>query len=269
MPELPDVEGFRRRAEAVVGGTVETARVFDARLLADGLTANALDAALAGHRLTETRRHGKHLFLPLSDNGVLVLHFGMSGALATVAGNTPLPPHTRVAVDCADRPALAVISRRLLGGVAVAASAEAWIDAHGLGPDPLDAAFDRATFKARLGGRRGQVKAALMDQGLAAGIGNIFADEILFRAGVHPRCRADRLDDAALDRLYDAVRAALEAAIEAGAGQDDAFPATMPAGSLLPHRVEGGTCPVCGTPLTTLKAAGRTAWLCPRCQPAP
>ena len=116
--------------------------------------------------------------------------------------------------------------------------------------------------------RRQAIKAVLMDQARIAGIGNIYADEILFQARLHPGMAASRLDNAIRRRLFDAVKHVLQTAVDRGAGAED-FTDRLPKGFLLPERHAGGHCPRCGTQLAIDKRAGRTSYHCPRCQPEP
>jgi formamidopyrimidine-DNA glycosylase len=131
----------------------------------------------------------------------------------------------------------------------------------GLGPDVLDPAFDLGAFKELVQGRRVMVKAFLMDQHTVAGIGNVYADEILFQVGVHPRAKINRLDEQTLEDLFRATEDVLEQAIACQA-HPDRFPDTF----IAPHRHEGGKCPVCGTALEQVKVSSRTAYYCPECQ---
>ena len=137
-----------------------------------------------------------------------------------------------------------------------------------LGPDALDPAFDEKAFAAALANRRQAIKAALMDQARTAGIGNIYADEILFQARVHPGVVANAIDAAARHRLFTAMKHVLQTAIDRGAGAEN-FIDRLPKGFLLPERHAGGHCPRCGTTLVIDKRGGRTSYHCPQCQPDP
>lgn len=267
MPELPDVELFKRTLDAAaLGRAIGRVTVTDARILAD-VSADELAARLEGARLTSSRRHGKHLLAALDRGGWLTLHFGMTGALVPFEAPEEAPPYGRVRFDFADGGHLAYTSVRMLGRVGLAEDADAFIRAEGLGPDALDPGFDLAAFRAALAGRRTSVKAALMDQAAMAGVGNIYSDEILFQARLHPGTPVQRLDAADTERLFRKVKEVLETAVERGAGSEQ-FLDRLPSGYLLPQRRKGGRCPRCGGEVATLKVGGRTGYFCPGCQGA-
>ena len=268
MPELPDVELYKRYLDQhALRQTIERVAVNDARILGD-LPAKAFVARLIGNRFEDSRRHGKHLLVRLQKDGWLTLHFGMTGKLLYFREETDDPPYDRVRFDFAGGRHLAYVNRRMLGRVGLADDADEFIHAEGLGPDALDPRFDLEAFTNALGGRRRDVKAVLMDQALIAGIGNIYADEILFQARLHPQTPVTSLDDRQRADLFRQIKAVLTTAIDCGAGAEQ-FLERLPEGYLLPHRDRDGRCPRCGSPIATLKAAGRTSYCCPRCQPAP
>jgi formamidopyrimidine-DNA glycosylase len=265
MPELPDVEIYRRTLDVhALHRTISGVVVSDARILGD-LAEAAFVGRLRGNRLERSRRHGKHLLAQLAQGGWLTLHFGMTGDLRYVEPPEDVP-YDRVRLEF-DGGSLVYVNRRMLGRVGLADDADAFIATEGLGPDALDPTFDLAVLSAALDGRR-EVKAVLMDQGVVAGIGNLYADEILFQARLHPRTPGRTLDKANRKTLSGKIREVLETAIERGAGAEQ-FLERLPKSYLLPQRHEGGVCPRCRQKLVTLKAAGRTSYSCPRCQPEP
>ena len=156
----------------------------------------------------------------------------------------------------------------MLGRVGLTGDADAFILAEELGPYALDPAFDLETFTRAIHGRRRDTKSVLMDQALIAGIGNIYADEILFQARLHPKTPAASLDEGQRAELFRQIKAVLGTAIERGAGAEQLLE-RLPDHYLLPHRDKVGKCPRCGTSIATLKSGGRTSYFCPRCQPAP
>jgi formamidopyrimidine-DNA glycosylase len=266
MPELPDVELYRRTLEAhAQHQKILRVAVSDARILGD-LAERDFVARLEGNRLESARRHGKHLLAQLGRDGWLTMHFGMTGDLRYVEPAGTDVPYGRVRLDFKDG-SLAYVNRRMLGRVGLADDADAFIAAEGLGPDALDPAFDLAAFSTALDGRR-EVKAVLMDQSVAAGIGNLYADEILFQARLHPRTPGRALGKAKRKTLFEKIEEVLQTAIDCGAGAEQLLE-RLPKGWLLPQRHEGGICPRCGKKLGMLKAAGRTSYHCPRCQPEP
>jgi formamidopyrimidine-DNA glycosylase len=265
MPELPDVELYKRHLdETCRGRTIRHVAVNDARLLA-GVSAAELTRRLSGARIEGSLRHGKHLLVELGQQGILALHFGMNGSLRHFTQGEEDPPYDRVRLDFEGGHHLAYINPRRIGEVALADDLASFVAAHELGPDALDPAFDFAAFERALAGRKRDVKSFLMDQGVLAGIGNIYSDEILFEAGIHPKSRTDRLGMPARRRLFDAIKQSLETAIASGAGAEQLLD-RLPRSFLLPQRKAGGHCPRCGGPLATEKFAGRTGYFCPRCQ---
>jgi formamidopyrimidine-DNA glycosylase len=265
MPELPDVELFRRIfTKHALDKEVARVAVQDVRILGK-LPAATLARRLQGGRFTEARRHGKHLLAKLDKGGWLTLHFGMTGALHYFAEPGEEPPFTRVRLDFAGDGHLGYSNKRMIGRVGFAEDAAAFVAAEKLGPDALDKSFDLDRLKAAAAGTKREVKSVLMDQELVAGIGNVYADEILFQAGIDPRTPVGALEPARLKRLYQKSREVLETAIAHGAGAEQ-FTDRMPKGSLLPERRKGGHCPRCHAPLQVFKVGGRTTYCCAHCQ---
>jgi formamidopyrimidine-DNA glycosylase len=266
MPELPDVEMFRRAAELhCLGREIAGATVSDPASV-EGITVAALRHRLKGARLQGFRRHGKHLLIELDLPAVLTLHFGTNGSLRFLPKEEPEPAYARLRLDLAGGDRLAYLNPRRIGRVGLAPDAETFVAAAGLGPDALDPAFDAAAFAAALAGRRQAVKLVLTDQARMAGIGNIYADEILFQAGLFPGTEARSLDTGQVRHLFETMKRVLRSATNHGLGAEGAG-AGAPAGWLLAERHRGGRCPRCGTPLHTATLGGRTGYFCPRCQP--
>jgi formamidopyrimidine-DNA glycosylase len=266
MPELPDVELYKRRLDGhALHRKITGVVVNDARILGDLKKAQFV-ARLKGNQLERSRRHGKHLLVRLARDGWLTLHFGMTGDLRYVEPPKAEVPYDRVRFEFEDG-ALVYVNRRMLGRVGLTDDADAFVAAEELGPDALDPTFDLAALSAALDRRR-EVKAALMDQSVVAGIGNIYADEILFQARLHPKTPGQTLGKAKRRTLFGKIREVLETAIDTGAGAEQ-FLERLPKNYLLPQRHEGGACPRCHKKLATLKAAGRTSYYCPHHQPEP
>ena len=260
MPELPDVEVFKRYLDATaLHQEIEGIAVSDERVLAD-VSPQSLGRRLKGHALAETRRHGKHLFARADGAGWLRLHFGMSGFLRYFKREDKRPGHVRFEMAFTNGFCLAYDCRRLLGEVGWADSPEAFAQAGELGPDALND-LDADRLRELLAGRRGMLKAALMDQSLVAGIGNVYSDEILFQARLHPRTPVGDLAKKDFARLFEALQKVLQAAIEA-----QADPQKLPDGYLIPHRGKEGQCPRCGGPLEKIAVSGRKGYVCPKCQ---
>lgn len=265
MPELPDVEGFRRvLTKGALRKTIGQVVVSDVRILGK-LPVQTLISRLQGARLVEVQRHGKHLLANLDRGGWLTLHFGMSGALQFVNKPAAAPPFTRVRLDLVDGGSLAYTNKRMIGRVGLVEDAADFVADEHLGPDALDRRFDFAAFRTAVLGLRRDVKSVLMDQQIVAGIGNIYSDEILFQARIDPAARIDKLSPSEVERLFLEMRQVLETAIACGAGSEQ-FVDRMPKGSLLPERKKEGHCPRCRSPLKILKIGGRTSYCCPECQ---
>ena len=250
MPELPDVERFKRLLSAnALRKTIERVEVSDARILGK-LSARTFASRLRGAKLVAALRHGKHLMARIDRGGWLTLHFGLTGALCFVRSRAEAPPFTRVRLDFAGEGSLAYTNKRMIGRVGLAADAGEFIVHERLGPDALDPLFDFAAFRAAVREVKRDVKSVLMDQEIIAGIGNIYSDEILFQARMNPAERIDRLAPGELKRLFRTMRAVLR----------------KEGGLLLPQRRKGGRCPRCGAPLRAFKLGGRTSYCCRRCQ---
>lgn len=258
MPELPDVEGFRSvLAGYAVGRRVRQTEVADPGVLR-GTSARRLDQALRGRRFTGTSRHGKWL-LARTDGPVVLLHFGMTGSLHWSASGEPRHRHDRV-VFVLDGGELRYRDMRKLKGLTLARDqAEAGRILTGLGPDALSVGAE--DFARLLESRRGAVKAVLVDQHVIAGLGNLLADEILWRARLHPRRRASDLETGEARRLHREMRAVLRAAVRAAR--------VPPRRSWLTGVRDRGhpLCPRCGTELERSRIGGRATVWCPRCQP--
>jgi len=268
MPELPDVELYKRVLDEYgVGRLVAHVAVPDPVSL-EGATATALQRRLKGRRLSSASRHGKVLFAVFEDAVTLAMHFGTNGSLRGVDAKEDELPSTRILFAFADGERLAYVNPRRIGHVCVTDSPTAFIAAEQMGPDTLDPSFDEKAFAAVLVKRRQPIKAVLMDQARMAGIGNLYADEILFQARLHPGVVAQSLNAGAHRRLFEAMKHVLQTAIDCGAGAEE-FKDRLPKGFLLPQRHIGGHCPRCGTVLTIDRRGGRTTCHCPRCQLEP
>lgn len=261
MPELPDVEAFKRYVDATsLHQNIAEIHVPDNRIL-ENTSPQSLGRRLTGHPFVETHRHGKFLFVHSGGGDWLVLHFGMSGSLVYGGKDRSPPEYARVVFEFSGGSRLWVQCRRMLGHVGVADHWEAVVRAHDLGPDALGKALTEEEFVTRFSGRRGMVKSALMDQSLIAGIGNECSDEILFQARVHPRSDLAAADHDDLSELYGVMREVLETLVEC-IGRSRNLPDTY----LSSHREEGGTCPACGREFERISAGGRRGYACTHCQ---
>lgn len=259
MPELPDVEVFRRRlARTSLHQKIDRVRVTGPELLR-GTSPQGLGRHLKGREFERTRRHGKYLFAELEGGPALVLHFGMTGELSYLTGQRTTPDYTCLLLFFDNGNRLAYAAPRKLGRIAVTDDIDAFVTEHELGPDALG--LSRAALGRLLDGARGKIKSWLMDQSHIAGLGNVYTDELLFQAGIHPATELRAFDDEAVKSLHRAMQRVLKRAIEAGAQ-----PERMPATWLLPNREAGASCPRCGASIRRLSVGGRSGFYCPACQ---
>ncbi len=259
MPELPDVETFKRYLDSTaLHQKVTGVRVADARVL-KGVSKSGLGRAIEGRKFTSTRRHGKHLFARLSGDGWLRLHFGMTGFLDYGKDEGEPPEHAQVTLSFAGGHRLAYLSKRKLGEVGLVDDPGGFAESEDLGPDLLGLGLD--AFRERLGSRRGSIKNALMNQSLVAGLGNVYSDEALYQAGLHPRAEASELDARTLARLHRALERVLRVTI-----RHQAQPEDFPEGYLTRHREEGARCPRCKGKVKRISISGRHTYFCPGCQ---
>lgn len=258
MPELPDVEVFRRHAATTsLHHAVERIHISEERLLED-TSPQALGRRLKGQQFERAHRHGKYLLLEMND-GSLVLHFGMTGYLRFADDSKSLPEYTRGEFYFVGSGCLAYVSQRLLGRIFVVEGVDELLERKQLGPDALEVDADR--FCGLLDQKKGSVKSALMDQSLVAGIGNVYSDDVLFQLDLHPAADLADLDKDDLKQIFDVTQRVLTTAI-----RHRARPEQMPSDFLLPHREGDGRCPRCGTKLAKVKVGGRRAVYCPNCQ---
>src|ERR1700722_2344992 len=284
MPELPEVETIRGQlAPLVEGRRLKMIEILDPRW-SRPLAPEELEAALLGRRVERLGRRGKYLVWSFEGDVHLAQHLRMTGAV--LADPDPEPPHTRVRMRFGPRRGagngvgaraglrLAIVAPRrfgtgelLLGSDAM----EAFFAAR-LGVEPFDEEFTAESLRALARGRSAPIKAFLLDQRRIAGVGNIYADEALFRAGVHPRRPAGRLTGEQYAKLREGVIAALRAGIDArGASIDDFRHVDGVRGSFqdqfLVHKREGEPCGVCGTTIVRMVVGGRGTYVCETCQP--
>jgi formamidopyrimidine-DNA glycosylase len=274
VPELPEVETIRRGlAPRVEGRALAGVEVLDARWTRPRPPAEVA-AALTGRRVRRLGRAGKYLVWELDGELFLLQHLRMTGALLYDPPADPL--HARVRMRLDDGHRLVYDDPRRFGTGELArgrTGLEAFLAAR-LGLEPLAPGFTAAHLRALGGASRAPIKAFLLDQRRVAGVGNIYADEALFRAGIHPLCPARRLTGAQWEALRRGVVESIQAGIAAdGASIDDYRDADGVRGrfqdEFLVHRRAGQPCPACGTTIVKLVAAGRGTYACEACQPRP
>jgi len=273
MPELPEVETIRGHlAPHVEGRTLERVEILDARWCRP-IAPEELAFAVQGREVERLGRRGKYLMWELSDDVFLLMHLRMTGTL--LLDPEPAPRHMRVRLDLGDHTLVFDDPRRFgTGELALGPQAlDAFFDAR-LGVEPLERDFTGDHLYSLAQTSRAPIKAFLLDQKRVAGVGNIYADEALFRARVHPLRPANRLTRAQCAAIRDAVVASLMAGLEAkGATIDDFRDPYGVSGSFqdqfLVHLREHEPCPNCGNPVRKLRVAGRGTYVCERCQPRP
>ena len=257
MPELPDVERFRRLAAThLVGSTIEAVDVVDASVLRN-TDARRLERLLVGREVAGVERRGKWLVIRVGEESVVV-HFGMTGSLALAGRGDVRRPSDRVVIVCGGEE-VRYRDVRKLGGLWVARDDAELADIIGVqGPDASAISF--AELTAAVAGRRGAIKPLLMDQRVVAGLGNMSSDEILWAAGIDPARRASTLSAADVRQLRDSMREVTRRAVEAGR-----IPRTR--SWLSSQRGEPDpVCPRCQGPIERRTIAGRTSLWCPDCQ---
>jgi formamidopyrimidine-DNA glycosylase len=271
MPELPEVETIANGVHRRVRGNSIVSASFSHHKEPFKTPPAAMAEALPGLRIGAVRRVGKHIVVDLTGKtgrkpvNQLLVHLGMTGRLLVSAPEAPLAPHTQAILRLSSGRELRFVDPRRFGRLEFLEGAAF----AGPGSEPLTIPLD--DFVALFHGRKLAIKAALLNQSLLHGVGNIYADESLFRAKIHPTRIAGRLSRERLARLHKALRTVLQAAIRAGGSSvSDYVDADGEAGYFqIQHKVygrEGLPCRVCGTPVRRIVLAGRGTHFCPHCQ---
>ena len=269
MPELPEVETVRRSlAPALVGRTIAAVSVREPRLRSR--LARNFAARLAGRRIDDLARHGKYLLASLDDGRVWLVHLGMTGRLTLEPAGRPMEEHDHVRLTLDDGRLLTYHDPRRFGRMDVIEAAALAREA-GAGVDALSPAFTAGVLFGLTRRRRTSIKALLMDQRRVAGLGNIYVNEILFRAGIRPRRRAGGLTRLHCERLIEASRTVLGEAIRTGGSSiSDYVDGLGRSGWFqLEHAVydrAGAPCRRCTTPIRHCVVVGRSTYYCPACQ---
>ncbi len=278
MPELPEVETVRRGLEQhVIGRQIDTVRVLHPRAVRRQPTGAAeFETALTGRTLDRARRRGKYLWLSVGEDALLA-HLGMSGQLLVGEPDRPLSPHVRIWFSFKDEgPDLRFTDQRTFGYMwLVRDGAELPGPIAHIAPDPFESSYDPDLLARRLRSRRTGVKRALLDQSLVSGVGNIYADEALWRAKLHWARPTETLNGPEISRLLLAVREVLGEALAAGGTSFDELYVNVNGESgyfersLAVYGREGFPCVRCGTPVRRDSFMNRSAYSCPVCQPRP
>jgi formamidopyrimidine-DNA glycosylase len=282
MPELPEVETIARGVHERLHGDRIEAAWFSKKPEPFKTPPRVMAKQLAGRRIDRVFRVGKHIVFDLTDAPATeslptqelqwIVHLGMTGRLLVADPDTPVPPHTQAILHLASGRELRFVDPRRFGRLAIHGSSERTSPPkrfEGSGREPLSISPDE--FAALFKPRRTSIKAALLNQKLLHGVGNIYADESLFRAGIRPRRMARHLKRAELDRLHASLQSVLREAISLGGSSvsDYVDAAGVKGFFQLEHRVYLRTqqpCLVCGTPIRRILLAGRGTHFCPNCQ---
>ncbi|HEY4346028.1 MAG TPA: bifunctional DNA-formamidopyrimidine glycosylase/DNA-(apurinic or apyrimidinic site) lyase [Gaiellaceae bacterium] len=276
MPELPEVESVRRRIAPVLEGRrLERVEISDARLTRP-VDLDLVARELEGELVSAVDRRGKYLIVRFESGRSLLIHLRMTGSLRYAAGGTlPDDPYHRAVARLDDGSDVAYRDVRRFGTWLLLEPGELdpYLDAR-VGPEPLEAAFTARRFGARIAERRAPVKAVILDQKTIAGVGNIYADEALWRAGIHPLREARSLDEAEVKVLHRSIRKALEHGIarQGSTLRDYRLPDGETGEMQNEFKVYGRAgepCDRCGTPIERIVVGGRGTWYCPACQPSP
>jgi formamidopyrimidine-DNA glycosylase len=276
MPELPEVETVARelRAAGVVGRRIVHSRVFWPRTVAEP-SARAFVRGVKGQRIASLDRRGKYLVIHLAGGSHVLVHLRMTGQLCFATGDAPRGKHEHLTLGLDDGRELRFRDTRKFGRWYLLADAETKLGA--LGPEPLSPKLTGRAFGRRLAARKAMLKPLLLDQAFLAGLGNIYVDEALWDAGLHPRRKSDSLREEQRRRLYRSIRKVLRRGIESmgttlGPGLTNFR--TLEGGygnnkdNLSVFRKAGQPCPRCGTAIRRMVVAQRGTHICPRCQRA-
>ncbi|MGN9907245.1 bifunctional DNA-formamidopyrimidine glycosylase/DNA-(apurinic or apyrimidinic site) lyase [Phytohabitans sp. LJ34] len=279
MPELPEVETVRQGlAKWVTGRRIASVEVRHPRAIRRHLPgADHFAAVLSGHTVVDVCRRGKYLWLPLDSGDAIIGHLGMSGQLLFQPDDAPDEAHLRIRFRFDDDgPELRFVDQRTFGGLSVSpGGAELPAEIAHIARDPMDPLFSDADFVTNLRRKHTEVKRALLDQTLISGVGNIYADEALWRAKLHGVRPTDAITKPAVARLLGHVREVLSEALVAGGTSFDALYVNVNGESgyfdrsLNVYGREGEPCNRCGAPIRREPFMNRSSFSCPRCQPRP
>jgi len=269
MPELPEVETVKNELSPYILGR----RIIGITLLWEGIVkqpqAGEFRSRVSGREITGISRHGKYLIFSLDGDDLLIIHLKMTGSLLIGQDSSEPPKYTRAIIHLDRDTSIFFRDPRKFGAMWLARDKNTVVDK--LGPEPLTAEFTSRVLAERLAKRSAPIKALLCDQGFIAGIGNMYADEALFAARIHPLRPGSSLSRDEVERLYHAIRQILWTAIgNKGASVENYF---RPDGTLgtahfefrVAHR-GGESCPNCGTPIERLPIRNRGSYFCPKCQ---
>ena len=261
MPELPDVENFKKYMNSTsLHKQISSVEVKSSKIL-ESISSGELKKHLKGKKFKSTKRYGKNLFAKTSNKEWLRMHFGMTGFLKYYKDESEAPGHTRLLINFSNGYHLAYDCSRKLGKIDIVDNIDSFIEKKKLGADPLEDNLSSKRFKKLISKRTGTVKSFLMNQKIIAGIGNVYSDEILFQAGIHPASLLNKLKKADIKNLYKKMNTVLKKAISANAD-----PEKLGSKYLLPNRENETMCPKCSGKIKKKTIAGRSSYFCSKHQ---
>lgn len=281
MPELPEVETVRRGLNKLtVKQPIQGGEILLERTLAYPPSVEEFWQGITGNAIANWQRRGKYLLAQLETNssqpaGWLGVHLRMTGQLLWVKQDTPLQKHTRIRLFFADEQELRFVDTRTFGKFWLVSPqipiAEVITGLQKLGPEPFDSDFSLSYLINKLNNSRRQIKTLLLDQTIVAGIGNIYADEALFKSGIKPDTAAADLTKAQIKRLHNAIINVLQASIDKGGTTFSNFLNLLGVSgnygdTTLVYGRKGEPCRICNTAIAKIKLAGRSSHFCPNCQ---
>jgi formamidopyrimidine-DNA glycosylase len=259
MPELPEVETVRANTEMTCSGrTVLSVKVIDDAVV-EGCSAKELASFCGNRTVIGARRHGKQMFIELDRGGFVTVHLGMTGDLVFKAKKGKPGKHDRVLFNFKDGSQLVYEDMRKFGVVGIAASIDQFVKMKRLGPDALE--VGKKEFVFQVCRHKRAIKTVLLDQNVLAGIGNLYADEVLFQSRIHPLRLASALSSKEAEALFKNTRKVLKASMRVSSDFE-----LLPTGFMLAVRGPGASCPRGNGRMASLKVNGRTTFYCPNCQ---
>ena len=257
MPELPEVEMFKRYIESTsLHQQIEQVTVKNKKIL-ERISEKKLKTVLKDNSFTEMERIGKHLFIKLESGSWMVIHFGMTGKVSYIKHKNEQPDHTRLLIKFNNERYFAFDCQRLFGFVRIIDAIQDYVKEKKLGKDSL--LISKKEFLENISHRHGQIKSVLMNQHILSGIGNIYADEILFQTRIHPATTVDVISKKQRENLFENISSVLTIAVDKNADFQ-----RYPEYFIIPHRSKNGICPLNQNhQLKSMKISGRTSYFCP------
>lgn len=257
MPELPEIALYKKYVDATsLHQKITNIEFTEKKLLQN--PEKDFRKAMEGKEFSESRQLGKYLFLRIKNSSWLVLHFGMTGKLEYYS-NQEAPKYSHMIISFDNGYHLAFVCRRKLGKIDLAEGIEEFRDKKSLGKDALE--MSKEEVEEFLRGKKGSVKGALTDQKAIAGIGNVYADEILYQCEIHPKTKVEKLNEEEIGAISRKIQTVLNTVIN-----NEGRRSELPKNYLTPHRKEGADCPNCEGKIEKINVSGRSTYFCPECQ---